>query len=44
MRLAEKTPNTWPNNAVRYLQTVDSAERESADASVPIVPFAVLGL
>jgi len=43
VRLAEKMPNSWPNDAVCHPRTADGAG-ESADASVPIVPFEAAGL
>jgi len=44
VRLAEKMPNSGPNDAVCNPQTADFAGDESVNASVPIVPCEAAGL
>jgi hypothetical protein len=44
VRLAEKMPNSGPNDAVCNLQTAGFAGDESVNASVPIVPCEAAGL
>jgi len=44
VRLAEKMPNSRPNDAVCRLRNANFAGGESAGASVLIVPFEAAGL
>jgi hypothetical protein len=44
VRLAEKMPNSWPNDTVYRPRNANCADGESADASVLIVPFGAAGL